>query len=201
MVFSEHEKSWFALQVRTRTEYRVATILRAKGYEEFLPTRNVARRKTASPVPLFPGYVFCRLNPNVYGLIVTTPGVIRIVEFGGKPAAIDPEEIRSVQLIVNSGASVCVWKGLHPGDKVCVAEGPLRGAVGILVAIRPKHRLLVSITMMMRTVMAEIDPEWVAAVEPVASRKPQAALCHAGEVNRSYLPSDIPQKIVGNMCA
>lgn len=180
MRLPEHDKNWFALQVRTRTEHRVATILRAKGYEEFLPTRNGRRRRASlPPAPLFPGYVFCRLNPTVYGLIVTTPGVIRIVEFGGKPAVIDPEEIRSVQLIVNSGATVCVSRGLHPGDKVCITEGPLRGAVGILASIRPKQRLLVSITMMMRTVIAEVDPEWVAGVDPIASRHLQAPVAHA----------------------
>ena len=100
MLFQASE--WFALQVRTRTEHQVATMLRAKGYEEFLPTHNVKNKKSASfPAPLFPGYVFCRINPNAHGLIVTTPGVIRIVEFGGKPAPVDPEELRSVQLIVN----------------------------------------------------------------------------------------------------
>src|SRR5207302_8026657 len=179
VLLPEHDKSWFALQVRTRTEHRVATILRAKGYEEFLPTRNVRRRRAFVPAPLFPGYVFCRLNPTVYGLIVTTPGVIRIVEFGGKPAVIDPEEIRSVQLIVNSGATVCVSKGLHPGDKICITEGALPGAVGILASIRPKQRLVVSITMIMRTVIAEVDPDWVAAANPMASRHLQAPLAPA----------------------
>jgi transcription antitermination factor NusG len=174
-LFQSYEEKWFALQVRTRTEQRVATILRAKGYEEFLPTRSVKRRSASSQIPLFPGYVFCRINAHVYGLIVTTPGVIRIVEFGGRPAPIDPEEIRSIQLIVNSGAPTCVWKGLQPGDKVCIEDGPLRGAVGILNSILPKHRLLVSISMMMRTVVAEVDPEWVAAVRPAAFRKPVAS--------------------------
>ncbi len=137
------------------------------------------------PAPLFPGYVFCRLNATVYGLIVTTPGVIRIVEFGGKPAVIDPEEIRSVQLIVNSGAPVCVSKGLHPGDQVCITEGPLRGAVGVLASIRPKQRLLVSITMMMRTVIAEVDPDWVATANPIPSRQWQAPI---GSAQNAWAP-------------
>jgi transcription antitermination factor NusG len=171
VLFQDSDRNWFALQVRARTECRVATILRAKGYEEYLPTQKLKKRSTFSQVPLFPGYVFCRVNPHVYGLIVTTPGVIRIVEFGGKPAPVDPEEIRSIQLIVNSGVPVCVLKGLHPGDKVSIEDGPLRGAVGTLTSIRPKQRLLVSITMMMRTVVAEVDPEWVAAAVPLPLSK------------------------------
>lgn len=175
------QDEWFALQVKTRTEHQVATMLRAKGYEEFLPAHSVKKRGMASKVPFFPGYVFCRINTKACGLIVTTPGVIRIVEFGGKPAPIDPEEIRSLQLIVNAGIPVCVMKGLNVGDKIRVEEGPLRGAVGILISIRPKQRLLVSIGMMMRTVIAEIDPEWVSVADPIPPRKPPAS------VNESYV--------------
>jgi transcription antitermination factor NusG len=169
---------WFALQVRTRTEHQVATILRAKGYEEFLPTHRIKKNCISCDAPLFPGYVFCKVNAPVYGLIVTTPGVIRVVEFGGKPAAIDPEEIRSIQAMTSSGAPVYVLKGLHIGDKVCIQEGPLQGVVGILTSILTKQRLLVSISMMMRTVIAEVDPEWVKTITPaVPSKVPVSGHC------------------------
>lgn len=158
---------WFALQVKARTEHQVATILRTKGYEEFLPTRSTTKKKVSTRLPLFPGYVFCRFRSDARGPIVTTPGVIRIVQFGGKPAPIDPEEIRSVQLIVNSGVPISVWYGLQLGDNVYIQEGPLRGTVGVLTCVRSKQRLVVSITMMMRTVAAEIDPEWVKAIRSV----------------------------------
>src|SRR5262245_44086105 len=138
-------------------EYRVSSILRAKGYEEFLPTRKVTKRRVAYQETLFPGYLFLRVTPRACGLIVTTPGVIRIVEFGGKPAPIDPEEIRSAQLIVNSGAPVYPAQGLELGDKVFIEQGPLQGAVGIVTSFRARQRLVVSITMMMRSVAAEVD--------------------------------------------
>jgi transcription antitermination factor NusG len=173
---SFHGVEWFALQVRTRTEHQVATILRAKGYEEFLPTHTIQKRRANSCLlPLFPGYVFCRFNPNAHGLIVTTPGVIRIVEFGGKPAPIDPAELHSIKLIVDSGVPSYVWQGLHLGDMVYIQKGPLQGVVGILASIRRRQRLLVSITMMMRTIVAEVNPEWVTAFTPFRSTKPVAS--------------------------
>jgi|SRR6476646_772801 len=166
---------WFALQVRSRTEHQVAAILQSKGYEEFLPVSRVRKKDSWCAVPLFPGYVFCRINPHSCGLIVTTPGVIRFVEFGGRPASIDPEEIKSIQVIVNSGVAACVMQGVHLGDRVCIQEGPLKGAIGILTSIRAKQRLVVSITMMMRTVAAEVDPSWVAALTPLPSRSSMQA--------------------------
>lgn len=174
---------WFALQVRSRTEYLVATHLHSKGYEEFLPVSRVKKRGSWHDVPLFPGYVFCRINPHSCGLIVRTPGVIRFVEFGGRPALIDPEEIKSVQVIVNSGVAACVLEGLHPGDRVCIQEGPLKGTIGILTSVRAKQRLVVSITMMMRAVAVEVDPLWVTRT-CAASRHSSAATAENEKIYR-----------------
>ena len=171
MLLSGSEDQWFALQVRTRMEPQVSTILRAKGYEEFLPTYTVKSRPFA-PQALFPGYLFCRITPQACGLLVTTPGVIRVVQFGGKPAPIDPDEIYSIQLLVNSGAPLCAWDGLEVGNKVRIEQGPLRGAMGILTSFRSKQRLIITITLMMRTVSAEVDHDWVSVVSPVPMRMP-----------------------------
>lgn len=174
MLYQQH---WFALQVRTRAEHQVATILRSKGYEEFLPTRTVKKKQAHCNVPLFPGYVFCRLLPDTHGLIVTTPGVIRIVKFGDKPAVIDPEEIHSIQLVVMSGAPVTVIRGLTVGDKVRIENGPLRGTIGILSSMPSRQRLQVTIAMMMRTVVAEVQPEWVRAVAPHETTLASTSAC------------------------
>jgi len=167
----DHEEKWFALQVRTRTEHQAATILRAKGYEEFLPVWSAKKRSNSPPRPLFPGYIFCRMNAQAQGLIVTTPGVIRIVSFGGRPAPVDPEEIQSIQIIINSGLAICMWRGLELGVKVYIQDGPLRGAMGVITSIRAKQRLVVSVPMMMRTIAVEIEPDCVAAVGPLPPSK------------------------------
>jgi transcription antitermination factor NusG len=164
--FSTTEPNWFALHVRTHTEHQVAAILRSKGYEEFLPTSRSRNKRATHEKPLFPGYVFCRIVAKTQGLIVTTPGVIRIVSFGGKAAPIDPEEIRSIQLIMKSGAPAHASTGLQAGDRVRIEEGPLRGAVGTLISSQKQHRLAVSISIMMRTVIAEVEPQWVKSLSP-----------------------------------
>jgi transcriptional antiterminator NusG len=164
MASLNRDSNWFALHVRSKTEYQVSRILRSKGYEEFLPICRTRKNGRSYEAPLFPGYLFCRTTPQIHGLIVTTPGVIRIVGCGGKPSPIDVDEVRSVQLLVSSGAAMTGRVGLHLGDMVRVEDGPLRGLVGVLTAIRSEYRLVVSITMMMRTVVAEVSAEWVKVV-------------------------------------
>ena len=59
---------WFALRVKPRFEKSVSTSARNKGYEEFLPLYQCRRRWSdrfqSVELPLFPGYVFCQLNPE-----------------------------------------------------------------------------------------------------------------------------------------
>ena len=160
--------SRFAPQVQVRMELQVAVMLRAKGYEEFLPLRRSPRCHSD---PLFAGYVSCRISPEACGRFVTTPGVIRVVNFGGKPAPVNPEEIAALQLIEESKYAATAMEGLHVGDRITIEDGPLRNIRGTLSSIRGEHRLLTSVTIMMRTVAVEVRPEWIRSVEPVTCLK------------------------------
>jgi transcription antitermination factor NusG len=157
--------SWFALQVRIRMELRVSAMLRAKGYEEFLPLQSPGARSAAEP--LFAGYVFCRLVPEACGRFVTTPGVIRVVGFGGRPAPVDLDEIIALQMVDKAKWPISPCEGFHVGDKVVIEEGPLRGVSGVLSSVGDQHKLLISVQILMRTVAVEVRPEWVARLEPI----------------------------------
>lgn len=121
--------------------------------------------------PLFPGYVFCRLNPAANGLIITTPGVISIVGFGGKPMPVETQEIEALKKVVASGLQSESWKLLTIGEMVRVEEGPLAGVAGILISVRGQRRLVVSVTLMRRSVAVELDRSAVKALGP---KKPQS---------------------------
>jgi transcription antitermination factor NusG len=150
---------WFAVQVRRRLEKSVALGLRQKGYEEFVPMHESERlsRKTVKEEALFPGYVFCHIKADGYGLVVTTPGVIRILGSGSCPTPIDPVEINSLRLSCESGRRVVPCDFLNIGDRIMVEDGPLAGLVGILAERRNEQRAIISITQCMRSVSIEIS--------------------------------------------
>src|ERR1035438_2563821 len=88
------DQRWYALHVRSRYEKTVSTVLRHKGFTEFLPIyrsrRHWSKRIAEIDLPLFPGYVFCRLDRAERSVpIMTTPGVIAFVGFAGTPVPID----------------------------------------------------------------------------------------------------------------
>src|SRR6266851_4738518 len=67
-VASVQDSPWFVLKVRTRSEDLVVNLLRGKTYDTFLPTyqecRQYSDRIKRIESPLFPGYLFCRLEPE-----------------------------------------------------------------------------------------------------------------------------------------
>lgn len=156
---------WFAVYVRPKLEASVGKALSGKGYECFLPTyaRNPTGSKiiSDSQLPLFPGYVFCRLDSDRRPLIVTTPGVIRIVGYGGVPAAIDDDEMVSLRKVVQSGIPVKPLPKIQIGNLLVITSGPLAGVVGVLHTVNQRHQLVISVSLLGRSVLVEIQPEWV----------------------------------------
>jgi transcription antitermination factor NusG len=162
---------WYALRVRTRHEKSVGAALRSKGYDEFVPLyktrRRWAQRIAEIELPLFPGYVFCRFGTAQPGArIVTTPGILGIVEFGGRPVPVDEGEIAAVHRVLELGIAAEPWKYTPSGQRVRIEHGALAGLEGIFVEAKKNHRLLLSLALLQRTVAIQIDASSVVRVKP-----------------------------------
>jgi transcription antitermination factor NusG len=156
---------WFAVRVRSNHERIAAAHLRERGYEEFSPAWKTERRWSDRTKEidqfLFPGYVFCRLNPSDRLPVLTAPGVVDVVGFGKIPAPIPEQEIENVRQMVQSGLFVMPWPFLKLGHRVLIERGPLAGVEGILDEVKGKWRLVVSVQLLQRSVAAEVDRNWI----------------------------------------
>jgi transcription antitermination factor NusG len=162
------EQPWFAIQTKPRSEKKVDYLLRQKGYECFAPTyyqnRKWSDRTVKVHFPLFPMYVFCRLSSSVLGKVISTPGVLRIVGFSGKPAEVAIEEIEALQLLAQSNLLREPWKYLPDGTRVLVESGPLSGIHGITCQGENSRRLIISVTLLQRSVAVQLDENTVVSV-------------------------------------
>ncbi len=156
---------WFALRVWVRSEKIIAQMLHHKGYEEFLPLYLCRRRwsdRTKEVVePLFPGYVFCRFDVQNRLPILVTPGVLQIVGIGKAPTPVDESEIAALQTIVSSGLRAEPWPFIKVGERVRIIRGVLEGMEGILNGFKRPSRLIVSVTLLQRSVAVEVDESWI----------------------------------------
>jgi transcription antitermination factor NusG len=154
-------ESWFALQVRVRWEASATAALSGKGYETLLPTCRSQRRWTGRHKevnsPLFPGYVFCRFDVSRRLPILVTPGVIAVVGRGRVPVPVEESEISAIQTLVSSGLPAEPWPYLEIGQRVRIEDDALYGLEGILIRFKGTRRIVVSVSLLRRSVALEID--------------------------------------------
>ena len=159
---------WFAILVRTGREKTASLLLENAGYECFLPvsqsTRRWSDRTKLIEVPLFPGYLFCRMNPHSRLTVLMTPGVIRIVGVGKTPIPVEEEEIDAIQRVQRSGLSAMPWPYMQVGNVAQILEGPLRGLTGIVVKIKSGVKLVLTVSLLQRSVAVEVERSWVGEV-------------------------------------
>lgn len=164
------EPVWRALTVRSRHEKIAAESLRSRGLEEFLPLYRSKRawsdRTKVIDMPLFPGYVFCRVPEAQRLLAISSPGVTSIVGFGGKDAVVEEHELESVRRMLEAGLAVEPWDYIRTGHLVEVCAGPLSGLRGTVVREKGVWRLIVNVEMLQRSVSAELERDMVQAIRP-----------------------------------
>ena len=172
---------WFAIRVRSRYETRVATELKQKGYDEFLPMYDCVRRWSdrdkAVQQPLFPGYLFCRFRVRERLPILKTANVITIAGSGKTPIAVGDDEIDALKAVIRSDLPALPWQHVAVGSKVYIERGPLAGLEGIALNVEKKFRLIVSVPLLQRAVAVEIDRSWARPVK--VSRMPKKKLAAA----------------------
>jgi transcription antitermination factor NusG len=114
-------------------------------------------------VPLFPGYLFCRLDVKQRTPILSSPGVVSLVGFGNEPVAIPDAEIEAVEALLLSGLPLTAHAFLREGQRVRITRGALEGIEGTLVRKKADCKFVVSIPLLQRSVAVEIDPDWITA--------------------------------------
>lgn len=159
--------AWYAVRTKPRHEKQVARHLLARGFDELLPLTRSSRawggRASQADLPLFDGYVFCKFDAAHRLPILTTPGVSYIVGTSEGPLPIAPAEIQTLDIMVHSKLPMIPWPVYAPGTPVLIVAGPLRGATGTVVGTNRKCRLVVSISLLQRSISVEIDPQYIEA--------------------------------------
>jgi transcription antitermination factor NusG len=169
--------SWFAVRVRSRHEKVVEASLKGKGYHTFLPVfrdhRKWGRRSAEVECPLFPGYVFAELEFHRRLPILQTAGVVQFVCNGHLPAPVDPAELAAIRAVSLSGLPVAPWPFLEAGQRVRVGSGALSGVEGVLLHVKNRDRIVVTLSLLQRSLAVELDR---AAIVPIGPKRAQSGL-------------------------
>jgi transcription antitermination factor NusG len=172
MTMDNNAPRWYSLQVRPNHERSTGLMLQSKGYDTFVPMYRSRRiwsdRVKEIELPVLAGYVFCRFQLNDRRVSVnTTPGVIRIVGVGNRPEPLEEHEILALQRADHSGLIAGPCPYLKSGSIMRICQGSLSGLEGIYVYSKNSHRVVISVTMLQRSVAVDVDLAWL---EPIVAR-------------------------------
>jgi transcription antitermination factor NusG len=160
---------WFALAVKPRFEKAVAQALAMKGYDAFLPLYRkhyqYGTRSKDSVLPLFPGYVCCRFDLQTRLPILTTPGVLQVLGAGSMPIPLSDVEVNSLQTAMKAQFPVEPYPFVDTGQRVRIKSGALAGVEGIVIGCKQSLRLVLSIALLQRSVLLEVDRNQVIVEE------------------------------------
>lgn len=172
------EPRWYAACTSANHERRIAEQLLVRDVEHFLPTYSSLRRwkdrRITLHLPLFPGYVFVRIALRDRLRVLQVPGVARFVSFNGAAAPVADAEIEQLQSALARGMRVEPHPYLTAGRRARIKEGPLAGCEGILVRKKGNSRLVLSIDLIQRSIMVDLD---AGVVEPVFHSRPVSSDC------------------------
>ncbi len=152
---------WCAVYTRHQHEKSIGEMLKAKGFEVFLPlyesTRRWKDRRKILSLPLFPCYVFVRGAHEHRLQVLTTPGVHMIISRGERIATVPEAEIEAIRRTVEGQLFFEPHPFLRCGERVRVVRGSLEGVEGVLTRKKNLFRLVLSVEMLAQSVAVEID--------------------------------------------
>src|SRR5437879_3781172 len=145
LAFESLRPRWYTAYTRSNHEKRIAEYFAERLIEHFLPVYQTARRwkdrTKLIQAPLFPSYIFVRIDMRERFPVLNAPGVVRLVGFGGLPAALPDEQINVLRKGLLQNSNVQPPPYLTEGRKVRVKSGVFEGLEGILVRRKGEFRV------------------------------------------------------------
>ena len=157
---------WIAIRSKPRSEKVAVRELKKKGIEVFLPLikkrRKWSDRSKWVDFPLFPSYLFAKIELKNSIYVLQTHGVNTIIKFSSKVVVIDGAVVKSLKLALEGGFELYSIKNFITGQKVEVVDGPMKGARGIVNGKKKNDgRLIIKVEALQRAIAVHIDSHFL----------------------------------------
>lgn len=158
-------KHWYAVHTRARQERIAAENLMRQSFETYLPYTQTQKRRAnrwqPAVEPLFPGYVFVRLDLSRDNTapIRSTRGAVGLVRFGSELRPVPDVVIDALMEAQPSAAEAVELSQLfQAGDRVRLVDGALAGLNAIVEASSGLERVAVLIELLGRPSRVVVSP-------------------------------------------
>jgi transcription antitermination factor NusG len=155
------KRNWFAVYTTCRHEKRVAHHLEQRQIEHFLPIYRAHHKwkdgtKAVVDLPLFPGYVFVRIDLNDRVGVLEVPGVLSMIGTAKQPAPLPEHEVEALRVGLDPTKAEP-----HPlltvGQRVRITRGALAGVEGIVVRKKGGLQVVLTLSLLMQSIAIEVN--------------------------------------------
>lgn len=155
---------WVAASTHQHKETVAIANLERQGFRAYCPMvrRKVrhARRLQEVLRPLFPGYVFVRIEPehDQWRPILSTIGVRTLVHFGDRLGVVPESFVEGLRAREEDGAVPMprYRESYASGEKLRFRDGPFEGLIATVLECEENDRLLVLIDLLRQSVRARV---------------------------------------------
>jgi transcriptional antiterminator RfaH len=161
--------SWYLLQFKPNSHKIAERNLARQGFETFLPLqktmRRVRGRMSEGQTPLFPGYMFVRLDPQdgSWRSVNSTFGVSRLVTLQNRPQALPAALVNGLRARCGTDGILLPPTELQPGDQVRLQTGPFAEFVATVDRIAADQRVWLLLDFMGKATRVQADRTQIAA--------------------------------------
>lgn len=155
------EPRWFACHTKPRCEKKFDELVEREGFAHYLPlirsVRRYGNREKTFTKPLFPGYVFARIDPARKNRIYQQDLIVRamMVENEG----IFLRQMEDVKAICASGLEAAIHPLIRKGTHVRVVAGPLNGLEGYVDDPANPRGIVVSVDVLQQGLLVRLPLE------------------------------------------
>ena len=159
-------RQWYVVHSHANAESRALTNLARQDYDTWLPlyrkTRRHARRIETVLRPLFPRYLFVRvdLQAEVWRPILSTMGVSDLVSGADGPLPVGDAIVDGLKMQASEDGHFDLRPSpFQPGDRVRIRVGPLADLEGIFQLESDAERVMVLLKLMGRAVRVTVPSD------------------------------------------
>jgi transcription antitermination factor NusG len=161
-------RKWFAVVTTPQHEKAAFRHLDFARIETFLPTYESSRlwknrQKVKVELPLFPTYLFVRIDQGERTSVLRTPGVRQLVGNSREPLCLLDREIEYLRTNLSKQKAE-PYAGLIEGQRVRIKSGSMRGVEGWLVRKGSDLRFVLTVQLIHQHVALEVD---ASTLEPI----------------------------------
>ncbi len=156
------EIKWYVVRTKPQREKKLAQWAKDNEIEYYLPqytsTRIYKYRKIEFTKPLFPGYLFVKMNKKQQEILYRPGHLVTFVKVKNERELV--AELQQIYIVSKFGINmqpVEDYSILERGTKVRVTKGSLQGLIGFVIESENSDKVLISVNIIRQAVEVTLD--------------------------------------------